>query len=228
MTVLPPRRKLQCRTERDACLPGKAFRWFGSIGTRHSVRAQETGGTPVLRSQVGRSLPCAVPAPGLNFRKAFGWGEHPIARASVPWLSWCDDKWKILPKWKFSRCSGHFRPRQSIFSQGQFGIRAHTKSIRGCLQPRSPIIAEHKPCGCQTAAGVIPTNRAQWGKHPIAPARFFRLSSQDLMPSTDQDKHVTVTLVVQRDQNFRRTILDSMVAPITVPNHSRAPAALKI
>jgi hypothetical protein len=36
-----------------------------------------------------------------------------------------------------------------------------------------------------TAAGSSLPNAIQWGKHPIASAWFFRLSSQDLMSSTD-------------------------------------------
>jgi hypothetical protein len=48
------------------------------------------------------------------------------------------------------------------------------------------------------------------------------------MPSNDQDKHVTVGLVVQRDHGFSQTILDSMIAHIAVPNHLRALSALKI
>jgi hypothetical protein len=117
---------------------------------------------------------------------------------------------------------------QSFFTQGQFGIRAHTKSIRGCLQPRSPIIAENKPCGCQTRPQGYSNQNFNWGKHPIAPARLLRLSLQDLMHSNHQDGHLTLTRTVQRDPRFSQAILNSLVAHIAARNYLRAPSAPNI
>jgi hypothetical protein len=120
------------------------------------------------------------------------------------------------------------RDWQSFFTQGQFGIRAHTKSIRGCLQPRSPIIAETNPCGCQTQPQGYSSQDFNWGKHPIAPARLLLLPLQDVMHSNHQDGHRTVTRAAQRDQWFSQAILSSLVAHIATPNYLRAPFAPKI
>ena len=177
---------------------------------------------------MGRSLSCAVRAPGLNFRKAFRWGEHPIAWASASGVLSGDEKRKIVPKWKAHRCAAHLHRWQSFFTQGQFGIRAHIKSIRGCLQPCSPIIAETKPCGCQTRPQGYSSQNLNWGKHPIAPARLLLLPLQDLMHSNHQDEHLPVTLVAQRDEQFSQAILNSLVAHIAARNYLRAPSAPNI
>ena len=156
------------------------------------------------------------------------WGENPIARASVSGVSSGDEKRKIVPTWKVHWCAAHLRDWQSFFTQGQFGIRAHTKSIRGCLQPRSPIIAETNPCGCQKRPQGYSNQNFKWGKHPIAPDRLLRLSSQDLMHSNHQDEHLPVTLVAQRDEQFSQAILNSVVAHIAARNYLRAPSAPNI